>query len=76
MRKNKYIAEQCAEEFEEYTDCGSACPLTCDNPTGEDVMCIDVCVPGCFCKKGYVRDENGKCVEPKNCASTEPCKYQ
>ena len=43
-----------------YESCGTACPLTCEFP--ELRPCIRMCVPGCFCKDGYLLDDNGKCV--------------
>lgn len=51
--------------FEVYLSCGPTCQLTCDTlgkscPAGP-------CVPGCFCKDGKVRSENGKCVHKHHC---------
>ena len=37
-----------------------------------EVVCPDVCVEGCFCKQGHVRNEKtGECVLPEQC----PGKY-
>ncbi|CAJ0915572.1 unnamed protein product [Ranitomeya imitator] len=41
---------------EEYKDCGTACPPTCDN-MGRVGVCTFNCVPGCFCKEGTVRND-------------------
>ncbi|XP_054714544.1 SCO-spondin-like [Uloborus diversus] len=50
---------------EEYSDCGTHCPLTCKEP--EPRPCNRKCARGCFCKKGYVRADDGTCVKPENC---------
>ncbi|XP_073511790.1 chymotrypsin inhibitor-like isoform X2 [Phyllobates terribilis] len=51
---------------EEYSTCGTACPVTCAN-RGTPVPCPAMCKTGCFCKKGTVRNANGKCVPVKDC---------
>ncbi|KAM5343877.1 hypothetical protein ACJ41O_012414 [Fusarium nematophilum] len=45
-------AKKCPGANQVYTDCGSACPPACGKPL--DQACITVCVPGCFCKPGFV----------------------
>ena len=50
-----------------WDDCGTICPITCDNYDSKP-FCADVCVPGCFCKKGYILN-NGTCVKPHMCPS-------
>ncbi|XP_040277759.1 cysteine-rich venom protein 6-like [Bufo bufo] len=47
-----------------YTDCGSNCPPTCDNP---NLTCNKMCVSGCFCPKGTVENIWGECVEKDKC---------
>ncbi|KAG8177858.1 hypothetical protein JTE90_027123 [Oedothorax gibbosus] len=62
-------ASQCpglCPQNEEYQECGSACPVTCQNRS-QIVSCNEYCVKGCFCRKGYVRGPDGKCVNPDNC---------
>ena len=49
----------------EWQDCGTLCPLTCDNYNFTS-SCPDQCVPGCFCPEGTV-DFNGVCVDPSIC---------
>lgn len=57
---------ECSQEGEEYKRCGSACPLTCDNP--EPQACTLQCVEGCFCKKGLFRDTvSQRCVSESEC---------
>lgn len=51
----------------EYTDCGTACPAYCNEI--ENSFCIQLCVPGCFCKKGYVLESKNS----TNCILTEDC---
>ena len=67
--------EQCSTQecgdHEHYTDCGSACPKTCDNYKDTGRMCIALCKAGCFCDQGYVKDKSGICVEPNQCISQE-----
>lgn len=50
---------------EEYTTCGTACPLTCEKPNVGP--CTMQCVIGCQCQKGYLRHKSGKCVKPGEC---------
>ncbi|CAL1266711.1 unnamed protein product [Larinioides sclopetarius] len=58
----------CTED-EEYQECGSACPSTCENI---DPICPRICRRGCFCKKGLVKRRDGKCVKPEKCQSSAP----
>ncbi|XP_019849112.1 PREDICTED: kielin/chordin-like protein isoform X2 [Amphimedon queenslandica] len=53
-----------------YTECGTECPLTCENKD-KNIVCPDVCVAGCFCPTGMVL-HNGVCVEPSQCPSNTP----
>lgn len=53
-------------EGEEFNECGTACPITCENQIEES--CTKQCVLGCFCKKGKIRQEStGVCVDAKDC---------
>ncbi|GFT45329.1 zonadhesin [Nephila pilipes] len=55
------------QENEEYKDCGSVCQRTCDNLGVPITFCPLPCAKGCFCKPGYVRNRDGKCVLPNTC---------
>ena len=57
-------------EGKEYQECGTACPLTCDNFEDGVPVCITVCVEGCFCPDGLVEYRDG-CVESSQCPSEE-----
>ncbi|XP_077290901.1 zonadhesin-like [Arctopsyche grandis] len=53
-----------------FKDCGSfACESTCEIPNKQQICdpLPNTCDPGCFCTQGYVRNEIGECVLPKNC---------
>ncbi|CAF2703934.1 unnamed protein product [Rotaria sp. Silwood2] len=79
-------------ENEEFLTCGSACPPTCKDwsyPLPKPAMaCIAMCVTGCFCKEGFYRSKEGKCVRREQCcgnnevftdcgtACVETCNYQ
>jgi len=78
MRFNFYFLakglEECLEPNEEYNPCGSACPVTCGDilKLNPPKPCIHICVDGCFCKQGYVRENEeptGRCIEAKECHS-------
>ncbi|CAD5235683.1 unnamed protein product [Bursaphelenchus xylophilus] len=54
-----------------FTPCGPACPLTCEDLV-EKVDpktrgCIQVCIEGCECNKGFALFEN-KCVKQETCS--------
>jgi len=61
------LAQMCGLN-EVYNDCGTACPDTCgtelEKSSGKLRYCNRMCVAGCFCADGYVRDakRNNQCV--------------
>ncbi|KAJ6635855.1 Zonadhesin [Pseudolycoriella hygida] len=73
------LPEECPAPFacplnEQYYDCGTACPLTCDNYKNPPQICTMQCVIGCQCKPGYVRNKDtGSCCLPKECPATKAC---
>nr|XP_042912446.1 tenascin-like isoform X6 [Parasteatoda tepidariorum] len=76
VQPNQCPKHTCSKN-EVYTECGSACPITCAN-LGKDQACTAQCVTGCFCQKGLVRNDQGECVDPNQCpkpfsAPSETC---
>lgn len=61
----------CKKKHEVYSECGTSCPLTCNKPKVD--VCTLQCVQGCFCESGYLRDNNGDCVLPKDCPAKPNC---
>jgi len=61
--------EQSCRENETFLDCGTACEPICGSETNE--MCIEMCVAGCFCNHGFIRDAAGTCVTEEVCLSTD-----
>jgi len=62
----------CPIDGQEYTTCGSSCPLTCDN-FNDTILCNTACWEGCECPSGTVIDvENRRCVEPSQCGREAP----
>ncbi|GFR00049.1 zonadhesin, partial [Trichonephila clavata] len=47
-----------------FIECGSPCPPTCENryPT-----CEEKCTTACYCKPGYLKSKQGKCVRADQC---------
>ncbi|KAI2801562.1 hypothetical protein BLOT_009375 [Blomia tropicalis] len=55
-----------------YSECASACPLTCQNVNNPPKYCVLMCVQTCECKRGFVIADNrtttGDCIRPENCS--------
>ncbi|RWS10481.1 hypothetical protein B4U79_04552, partial [Dinothrombium tinctorium] len=52
---------------EVFTNCGTACPLTCANLNNPPRACTAQCVVGCVCARGLYRDHRGNCVARSLC---------
>ncbi|KAJ3659792.1 hypothetical protein Zmor_011463 [Zophobas morio] len=54
---------------EKFASCGSACPRNCGD---EEVKpCSLICVKGCVCEQGYVREKDGgRCVAEEDCSKS------
>ncbi|XP_068098005.1 von Willebrand factor-like [Hyperolius riggenbachi] len=63
----------CQYENQEWDDCGTACPANCQN-NDKDIICIDRCAKGCFCKRGYIfkNGKSGPCVREEDCPTRRP----
>lgn len=59
-------SQVCVGKNQEWTSCGTACPLTCGKPPPE--ACTLQCVIGCQCKEGYWL-KNGECVSKDECGT-------
>ena len=62
-----YTAVDCPGGLE-YQECGSACPVTCENHAIPPV-CLDICVDGCFCPPGQVLLNSTSII----CVAVEDC---
>ncbi|XP_032804873.2 mucin-5B-like [Petromyzon marinus] len=51
-----------------YQECGIPCPNSCSQPSLSN-MCIEECVPGCFCPRGTIWDD----LTDKGCIPLEEC---
>ncbi|XP_063800004.1 epidermal growth factor-like protein [Pseudophryne corroboree] len=66
--------QTCPGANEEYKECPSNCPLTCENWDKEIACTLQCRYPGeCQCKEGYVRNSEGTCVDPKQCPPKRTC---
>lgn len=64
------MISECNPALDEvYKKCGTACPKTCEQPL--ERSCTKDCVKGCFCKDGYLRRKDGKCVEEEDACNLE-----
>nr|KAF7434882.1 hypothetical protein H0235_003073 [Vespula pensylvanica] len=50
-----------------FSNCASACPITCKNYPNPPKYCIQVCVKRCKCLNGRILNNKGECVLPNEC---------
>jgi hypothetical protein len=64
---------KCPTENEVYHECGVQlnCLSSCTFKHTPECM-QRMCTPGCMCKKPFVRHDNGRCVEVKECPNKPP----
>ncbi|KFM75510.1 Tissue factor pathway inhibitor, partial [Stegodyphus mimosarum] len=62
---------QACGENQEYQECGTACPLTCNNYENPPKICPLMCISGCHCVKGFVKTNDGRCVKPEHCPNQD-----
>uniref|UniRef100_A0A0N5CAQ9 TIL domain-containing protein n=1 Tax=Strongyloides papillosus TaxID=174720 RepID=A0A0N5CAQ9_STREA len=61
------VTHDCPEN-EHFDECGTACPITCNNYFDPPKICTKQCIVGCQCDKAFVRNEDtGKCVPGVEC---------
>ncbi|XP_037934486.1 inducible metalloproteinase inhibitor protein-like [Teleopsis dalmanni] len=52
----------------EFYTCGGACQTECAT-LGEPCLIVNIkCNDACYCKEGYARDANGRCIPIKKCS--------
>ncbi|XP_037810573.1 venom serine protease inhibitor-like [Lucilia sericata] len=54
-------------ENEFFTECGADCQTTCATLNQPCGIVHITCPTGCYCKKGYARDDSGKCIPVGRC---------
>lgn len=65
------FAEKCGGN-ETFSHCNTECAQKCFDQT-KRLFCPTICLRGCFCNEGYVRDShNEKCVHSKDCYVWRP----
>lgn len=64
---------------EEWKDCGPMCRPVCNATKEEHTRCQSIinqvsngCRRGCFCKKGYILNNVGKCIPERDCNNNVP----
>ncbi|XP_056399827.1 uncharacterized protein LOC130294256 [Hyla sarda] len=69
---------RCYLPHQVWKDCGSACPLNCENYKTPPSFCSMGCVSGCFCRAPYIffRGTDGICVLPKYSIHGGVCQSQ
>ncbi|XP_032665635.1 chymotrypsin inhibitor-like [Odontomachus brunneus] len=65
MQKSDLLPPIICKKNEEWVECATACPPTCEQR--EPGICIAMCSPGCQCKPGFLRNRHNECVRPCDC---------
>lgn len=67
------IGQKCTGLNEEYSTCASLCPPTCQDKCKSDpTACAAVCVNGCKCKSGFIKDDaTGNCIREQDCPTCQ-----
>ncbi|KAF8774721.1 Venom serine protease inhibitor like protein [Argiope bruennichi] len=68
--RHKDITASCKSD-EVYSQCHAHCQKNCTN-WDRPGLCQHVCLSGCVCKPGLVRDEHGSCISPQECKVFTP----
>jgi hypothetical protein len=66
----KPATPQCGPNAE-FDDCGSVCAPTCARPKVTQI-CPELCITGCFCKEGFLKNFDGECVRRQECGVPHP----
>ncbi|KFB45749.1 cysteine-rich venom protein, putative [Anopheles sinensis] len=57
---------ECTGRRETYQECNNSCKEPkCNGPANP--TCPDVCIPGCYCRPGTLRNKKNVCVPPSKC---------
>ncbi|XP_043915428.1 uncharacterized protein LOC122791664 isoform X3 [Protopterus annectens] len=71
-----FVPELYCDHTEEYDDCSgkfqNLCELQCNDLKRTNMACPPECIPGCVCKPGYARTNEGSCIPTEEC----PCVYK
>ncbi|ELT96344.1 hypothetical protein CAPTEDRAFT_168416 [Capitella teleta] len=70
-RSEDLCAPDCGENME-FKPCGDACVPTCSDKTGENCGNLGPCTEGCFCKEGFVYNQDGACIKEEQCGCQVP----
>ena len=60
--------EKCLMPNTEYKTCvNPGMQPSCSNPTTALIRCRYACKDECYCSEGYVKNDNGDCIEVDQC---------
>lgn len=65
-----YLDVPICSENEKFSTCATACPKTCNET--EPRICPLVCIKGCTCRDGFVREKlSGRCIPEVGCQNSK-----